>query len=1200
MKRKKRIVWLLTMIVLFRLGVENPVFVNAQEVQTQTLQGILICNDCVEDGFVITHTRGCCLMSTCSLSGYGILVPQYDTKSYKYYRFDAEGSDQAYGLLKELDAVDYLSVEVTGIVDDTPGTYEYQVGGNISSVEYDGIISNLTELKYDATHEKYEEKAEPLTKQSVVIADIPDQQYTGKAIKPDLTITDGDGKLIRNEDYTVSYKANINPGMATVVVKGTGAFYKDKVSLTFRILEAENGKNSDEKVTETPTIEVSGDYHAPSGYSEEKSIWSYVTFGSYPQKEETDGSKFTDAEFDEKGDTVLDGVKYHRISVQDITAAGDYAWEEGEYRYFRYEPIKWRVLSQEKDTLLLVADQALDDQVYQKEDDNAVTWESSYIRSWLNDTFYKMAFTDEEANLVKKENVINHTENRKGVSGGADTKDAVFLLSEDEIINPAYGYNASSEYTSCGRKVTPTEYAIAQGVWADEDTGYIRFWLRNNGVDEKTAEECYSDGSLWWKNKVTNDRKGVVPAIRVSYNPAVVLTGNTELKAPEYLEEQIADYSIVNLGEYPQSEITELSEEVVNASYDEDGIATLGDKKIKRLNVPVKLEEVPDDVKTKNYNENGFSYENGVEKYRKITETSGTNSVDTYYEYEYRYYAYEPIAWKVLKNNGKTVTLFSDHVIAAREFYAVEGEPVDWASSDLRTWLNTEFYENVFSEREKEAIKKSHIVTAGSESNEDIGGGEDTEDKVYLLSHQDIKNPGYGFCPDDSITSPSRQLESTAYADAMGILTWAGYIEPKEWWTRSMGYYKTNPVSVFGNGSVRTSGRYDIYTLGVAPVIEVSLVELEKTAEAAPKETQDVTTVNGVLMCANCATGEMGITHGAPYAHTTMCCLMESCKASGYGVLVPDAESKSYKFYKFDQQGDEKALEVLTNLQSENVKQYLTVEVTGIFTETESGKEGNTEDGHSYVGTVTGITGIEYDETHELFEKASEDISKVKVNAIADQEYTGTAVYLTPDEDIVLTDGEYVLKKDWDYKLSYENNINAGTAIVTVTGVGAFYKGAQPVSFKIVQKAEEDKKQNDVDTKDNAVADQKPVADDKKDNTSGNNGDAKTDKSSNADGKETQGTEQANETPVKTQQKVEKKLTLKSVKVKKGTKKITGAVSVAEASVKIKVGHKKYKNATVKQKKFSLKVSKLKKGTKVKIQVKKKGYKTLTESYKVK
>lgn len=80
-----------------------------------------------------------------------------------------------------------------------------------------------------------------------------------------------------------------------------------------------------------------------------------------------------------------------------------------------------------------------------------------------------------------------------------------------------------------------------------------------------------------------------------------------------------------------------------------------------------------------------------------------------------------------------------------------------------------------------------------------------------------------------------------------------------------------------------------------------------------------------------------------------------------------------------------------------------------------------------------------------------------------------------------------------------------------------------------------------------------------------------------------------------------KKLKLSSVKCKTKSRKITGKVSVSKATVKIKIGKKKYRKAILKGKKFTLRINtKLRKGTKVTIKVTKKNYKKLTKTYVVK
>ena len=66
------------------------------------------------------------------------------------------------------------------------------------------------------------------------------------------------------------------------------------------------------------------------------------------------------------------------------------------------------------------------------------------------------------------------------------------------------------------------------------------------------------------------------------------------------------------------------------------------------------------------------------------------------------------------------------------------------------------------------------------------------------------------------------------------------------------------------------------------------------------------------------------------------------------------------------------------------------------------------------------------------------------ISEIADQTYTGNAI--TPRVRVTL--GETVLTEGTDYKVSYENNVNAGTGTVTVTGTGN-YTGTVKKSFTI-------------------------------------------------------------------------------------------------------------------------------------------------------
>ena len=60
------------------------------------------------------------------------------------------------------------------------------------------------------------------------------QVYTGKALKPSVTVKYNGTKLVKGTDYTVSYKNNTKVGTATVTVKGIGNYTGSKKA-TFKI-----------------------------------------------------------------------------------------------------------------------------------------------------------------------------------------------------------------------------------------------------------------------------------------------------------------------------------------------------------------------------------------------------------------------------------------------------------------------------------------------------------------------------------------------------------------------------------------------------------------------------------------------------------------------------------------------------------------------------------------------------------------------------------------------------------------------------------------------------------------------------------------------------------------------------------------------------------------------------------------------------
>ena len=75
------------------------------------------------------------------------------------------------------------------------------------------------------------------------------------------------------------------------------------------------------------------------------------------------------------------------------------------------------------------------------------------------------------------------------------------------------------------------------------------------------------------------------------------------------------------------------------------------------------------------------------------------------------------------------------------------------------------------------------------------------------------------------------------------------------------------------------------------------------------------------------------------------------------------------------------------------------------------------------------------------------DISSATVNSINSQTYTGSSI----EPSVTVTLNGKTLKLNEDYTLTYSNNVNVGTATITINGIGN-YTGSKKVNFNIAPK----------------------------------------------------------------------------------------------------------------------------------------------------
>ncbi len=122
------------------------------------------------------------------------------------------------------------------------------------------------------------------------------------------------------------------------------------------------------------------------------------------------------------------------------------------------EPIEWLVLAVEGNKVLVISRYGLANQPYNK-NSAGQTWSNCDLRTWLNGTFYRTAFSEDERNAILTTNVDESASQASSMYPpsrlGDDTKDKVFLLSYAEAAKYLKDLNV--------RKCAPTAKAVKDG-----------------------------------------------------------------------------------------------------------------------------------------------------------------------------------------------------------------------------------------------------------------------------------------------------------------------------------------------------------------------------------------------------------------------------------------------------------------------------------------------------------------------------------------------------------------------------------------------------------------------------------------------------------------------------------------------------------------------------------------------------------------
>jgi len=331
--------------------------------------------------------------------------------------------------------------------------------------------------------------------------------------------------------------------------------------------------------------------------AKQKVSWDCVYFGSYPQAEViSSGMEYTalDAKlrrdgdvivsdnvysalqsasgWDDNNDITLNGVKYRRMKQEDATYnAGSsglstyYQWDYNMgYHYFKYEPIKWRVLRTDGKQALLLSDVVLDTQKYHTAHED-VTWETSTVRSWLNGygadsnkqsedysqkNFIESAFSSLEQEAIVSLLLENADNIEHGISGGNNTTDKIFLLSESDVWNTDtakfYGFVKDMYTFDEARLQKSSVYARAMGGYANTLSNFyaenVKWWLRSPGYWSSNVMDVSSYGQVNGRSQdiyVYHYGNGICPALNLNLSTPNLYTYAGKVYSQEKQVEEI-------------------------------------------------------------------------------------------------------------------------------------------------------------------------------------------------------------------------------------------------------------------------------------------------------------------------------------------------------------------------------------------------------------------------------------------------------------------------------------------------------------------------------------------------------------------------------------------------------------------------------------------------------------------------------------
>jgi len=189
----------------------------------------------------------------------------------------------------------------------------------------------------------------------------------------------------------------------------------------------------------------------------------------------------------------------------------------------------------------------------------------------------------------------------------------------------------------------------------------------------------------------------------------------------------------------------------------------------------------------------------------------------------------EPIEWEILDIKDGKALIISKYILTSGNYNRTENG-ITWEKCTLREFLNEDFYDEAFTEKEKQLI--CGAVLDNNNLYTGLTGRNKTNDKVFCLSVDEVLKYFKFETWDmkDTISWISSELitECTPYVLGYGNSANSTDDLRRDWWLRTPGHYGDTACLVTKNGKTSLNSYLEVNerSLGVRPAMWISINEI--------------------------------------------------------------------------------------------------------------------------------------------------------------------------------------------------------------------------------------------------------------------------------------------------------------------------------------------------------------------------------------